>query len=162
LRCHRVVRIVDEHHGERFLVRVATAAGTALALTPLVVALLLVEAADLVFEIDSIPAIFAITGDPFLVFTSNVFAMLGLRSLSCALAGLVDRFRYLKPALAAVLLVVGGKMLAAEQLHAWLGPRFNFLLLATVVGILATGVAASLAAERRGRSAREEAAVGIP
>lgn len=160
--CRRLVPIVDQYHGQRFFVRVPRAAGSVLALTPLAVTLVLVEAADLVFAIDSIPAIFAITGDPFLVFTSNVFAILGLRSLSFALSGLVGRFHYLKPALATVLLVVGGKMLAAEQLHHLLGPRFNLALLAVIAGILAVGIVASIIADRRGRLDRNATAVGVP
>jgi len=159
--CRRLVPIVDQYHGQRFFTRIPGSAGTVLALTPLAVALVLVEAADLVFAIDSIPAIFAITGDPFLVFTSNVFAMLGLRSLYFALAGLVGRFHYLKPALATVLLVVGGKMLAAERLHNLLGPRFNLVLLAVIAGILAVGVIASIVADRRGTRVHRGTAVGL-
>jgi tellurite resistance protein TerC len=159
--CRRLVPIVDQYHGQRFFVRVPRAAGTALALTPLAVALVLVEGADLVFAIDSIPAIFAITGDPFLVFTSNVFAILGLRSLYFALSGLVGRFHYLKPALATVLLVVGGKMIAAERLHDLLGPRFNLVLLGVIASIILTGVAASVIADRRARLARNDTAVGM-
>lgn len=159
--CRRLVPIVDEYHGQRFLVRRSAAAGGLLAFTPLAVALVLVEAADLVFAVDSIPAIFAITGDPFLVFTSNVFAILGLRSLYFLLAGMVGKFRYLKPALAAVLLVVGGKMLAAKPLHDLLGPRFNLVLLGVIVGILVTGVVASIIADRRLRPDAGETAVGV-
>ena len=113
-------------------------------LTPLALALLMVETTDLIFAVDSIPAIFAITADPFLVFTSNVFAILGLRSLYFALAGMVERFRYLKPALALVLLVVGFKMLLAEWLKLTLGKHFNLVLLAVVLAILTIGVLASL------------------
>jgi tellurite resistance protein TerC len=159
--CRRLVPIVDEYHGQRFIVRLPKAAGSLLAFTPLALALVLVEAADLVFAVDSIPAIFAITGDPFLVFTSNVFAILGLRSLYFLLAGLVGKFRYLKPALATVLLVVGGKMLAAEPLHDLLGPRFNLVLLGVIVGILTAGVVASIIADRRERSVRDAPAVGV-
>ena len=89
---------------------------------------------------DSIPAIFAITADPFLVFTSNVFALLGLRSLFFALAGMLGLFRYLKPALALVLAVVGVKMLTASWLKELLGGNFNFLVLGLVLGILGIGV----------------------
>jgi tellurite resistance protein TerC len=120
-----------------------------LLLTPLALALVMVETTDLIFAVDSIPAIFAITADPFLVFTSNVFAILGLRSLYFALAGMVGKFRYLKVALALVLLVVGVKMLIAKQLKAALGESFNLWLLAVVLLILACGVGASLIAERR-------------
>lgn len=118
-------------------------------LTPLAVALVLVETTDLVFAVDSIPAIFAITTDPFIVFTSNVFAILGLRSLYFALAGAIDKFRYLKVSLAAILGVVGIKMLVADLLKEYIGPNFNFYLLGLVALILAGGVVASIIAARR-------------
>ena len=120
-------------------------------LTPLAIALIMVETTDLIFAVDSIPAIFAITGDPFLVFTSNVFAILGLRSLYFALAGLIDKFRYLKPALAVVLLVVGAKMLAASWLKDQLGKSYNFWVLGLILGILAVGVVLSLRSTRERR-----------
>lgn len=123
-------------------------AGTLL-LTPLALALVMVETTDLIFAVDSIPAIFAITGDPFLVFTSNVFAILGLRSLYFALAGMVNKFRYLKTALALVLMVVGLKMLFAEWLKLALGRHFNLYLLTLVLVILAAGIGVSLLADRR-------------
>lgn len=113
-------------------------------LTPLAVALILVEFTDVIFAVDSIPAIFAITADPFLVFTSNVFAILGLRSLYFALAGMIAKFRYLKPALSLILLVVGVKMLAIKWLKALLGESTNFVILGVILGILATGVITSL------------------
>jgi len=113
----------------------------------------MVETTDLIFAVDSIPAIFAVTGEPFLVFTSNVFAILGLRSLYFALAGLVNKFRYLKVSLAVVLLVVGVKMLFAEWLKLALGKHFNLYLLIVVLSILAVGVIASLLADRRSQSA---------
>ena len=101
-------------------------------LTPLALALVMVETTDVVFAVDSIPAIFAITADPFLVFTSNVFAILGLRSLYFALAGAIEAFRYLKVALAVVLAVVGVKMLTHSWLKGVLGPNFNLYLLGVV------------------------------
>lgn len=113
-------------------------------LTPLAVALVLVEVTDLIFAVDSIPAIFSITADPFLVFTSNVFAILGLRSLYFALAGMIEKFHYLKPALSLILLVVGVKMLTAHWLKLWLGDSFNLIILALILGILAAGVITSL------------------
>ncbi|RYD30093.1 MAG: TerC/Alx family metal homeostasis membrane protein, partial [Verrucomicrobiaceae bacterium] len=113
-------------------------------LTPLAVALILVEFTDVIFAVDSIPAIFAITADPFLVFTSNVFAILGLRSLYFALAGMIAKFRYLKPALSLILLVVGVKMLTAKYLKAWLGESFNFVVLGVILALLAAGVVTSL------------------
>jgi tellurite resistance protein TerC len=115
-----------------------------LMLTPLALALVMIETTDLIFAVDSIPAIFAITADPFLVFTSNVFAILGLRSLYFALAGMISKFKYLKPALAMVLLVVGIKMLTAKWLKEMLGEYFNFYLLGAVLLILAAGVIGSL------------------
>ena len=161
----RLLPVTERYHGSHFLVRagssasreapapgeavepdrvVAAARKGALLATPLLLALLLIELADVVFAVDSIPAIFAITTDPFLVFTSNVFAMLGLRSLYFALAGIIDRFRYLKPALALVLVVIGGKMLAHGWLVSWLGDHFNLVMLAVVLSILATGVVTSM------------------
>jgi tellurite resistance protein TerC len=104
----------------------------------------LVELTDVVFAVDSIPAIFAITTDPFLVFTSNVFAILGLRSLYFALAGMMDRFRYLKVALSFVLVIVGVKMMTHGPLKRLLGESFNFYVLGVIAGIIATGVLASL------------------
>jgi len=121
-------------------------------ITPLAVALVLIEFTDLIFAVDSIPAIFAITSDPFLVFTSNVFAILGLRSLYFALAGMIDKFRYLKPALALVLMIVGGKMLGAKWLKVWLGESFNFTILGVILAVLATGVVTSLIVGRRDES----------
>ncbi len=111
--------------------------------TPLFMALLLVEITDVIFAVDSIPAIFAITRDPFIVFTSNIFAILGLRSLFFLLAGVVDKFRYLKTGLAAVLVFVGVKMTIVEF---WKIPPF--VSLAVIVGILGVAVGASLRASR--------------
>lgn len=166
----RLFPVTARFHGEHFIVRAGAPAsyesevpGTpamsdeivekarpgTLLLTPLALALVMVETTDVIFAVDSIPAIFAITGDPFLVFTSNVFAILGLRSLYFALAGMVKQFRYLKAALALVLLVVGAKMLLAESLKLILGKHFNLYLLMVVLAILAAGVAGSLIADRR-------------
>jgi len=116
--------------------------------TPLLVALLVVELTDVLFAIDSIPAVFAITTDPFLVFTSNVLAILGLRSLFFALASTLDAFRYLKVALAAVLIVVGVKMTAHLWLSRILGDHANLIMLGVVLAILAIGMMASLWARR--------------
>jgi tellurite resistance protein TerC len=166
----RLIPITERYHGQRFFVRAGTPASVApaepgapverdrvverarqgaLLATPLLLALVLVELTDLIFAVDSIPAIFAITTDPFLVFTSNVFAILGLRSLYFALAGMIDRFRYLKAALAVVLMVVGVKMMTHGWLKALLGPGFNFYVLGVIAAIIATGVVASIAASRR-------------
>ncbi len=114
--------------------------------TPLLLVLIVVEWSDLVFAIDSIPAIFAITRDPFLVYSSNVFAILGLRALFFVIAGMMDKFVYLKPGVAIILMFVGVKMLGSP----WVKIP-TLLSLAVIVGILATAVALSLR-----RSAREE------
>ena len=118
-------------------------------LTPLAVGLVLVEAMDLVFALDSIPAAFAITADPFLVFTSNVFAILGLRSLYFALAGAIDKFRYLKTSLSAILGLIGVKMLTGDLLKEQFGPNVNLYMLGMVIAILALGAIASVIATRR-------------
>lgn len=120
-------------------------------LTPLGLALIVVEGTDLVFAVDSIPAIFAITGDPFLVFTSNVFAILGLRALYFALAGILDKFHYLKTALAVVLALVGVKMLVADYLKRFefFAENLSFVTLGVIALVLGVGVIASLVRARR-------------
>lgn len=110
----RVLRVTPDYHGQRFFVRLRAGERTVLYATPLFVALVTVELADAVFAVDSIPAVFAVTRDPFLVYSSNVFAILGLRSLYFLLAGAVRRFIYLKPAVALVLVIVGLKMLVSD------------------------------------------------
>lgn len=103
----RRLRITPTYHEQRFFVR----QNGLLYATPLLMVLVLIEFSDLVFAVDSIPAIFAITTDPFIVYTSNVFAILGLRALYFALAGIVHRFHYLKYGLSLVLLIIGIKMI---------------------------------------------------
>jgi tellurite resistance protein TerC len=103
-------RVTDGFEGQRFFVR----REGKLWMTPLLLVLILIEFTDLVFAVDSIPAIFAITTDPFIVYTSNVFAILGLRALYFALAGIIHRFRYLKYGLSLVLIVIGAKMLLVD------------------------------------------------
>ena len=141
----RVFPVCQDYRESHFLVRDA---GTWM-LTPLAISLVLVETTDLIFAVDSIPAIFAITTDPFIVFTSNVFAILGLRSLYFALSSAIAKFRYLKVSLAAILGLVGLKMLAAEWLKDVIGPSFNFYLLGIVAVILGIGVLASVIVARR-------------
>jgi tellurite resistance protein TerC len=165
--------VTDKFHGEHFFVRAGTDASHeaatpgavverdeavermeqvrrgALMMTPLFLALILVEFTDLIFAVDSIPAIFAITTDPFLVFTSNAFAILGLRSLYFALAGLMDKFHYLKVSLAVLLAVVGAKMMAHKWLKETLGENVHFYLLGVTVLILGAGVVASIVSNRR-------------
>jgi tellurite resistance protein TerC len=136
----RVLPATDRLDGQRFFTREN---GRRLA-TPLLLALVLVEVTDVIFAVDSIPAVLAITEDPFIVFTSNVFAILGLRSLYFLLAGVVDRFRYLKLGLAGVLAFVGAKMVATEVYEipaAW--------SLAVVAVILAASIIASWRANVR-------------
>lgn len=139
----RFIPVTDRYHGNRFLIRLPERGG-ALHLTPLAVALVTVETTDVVFAVDSIPAIFTITADPFLVFSSNIFAILGLRSLFFLLAGLLDRFHALRYSLAAILLLIGCKMFFAEWLKATIGAHFNLVLLGAVAFLLGCGVAASL------------------
>src|SRR3954452_8153736 len=110
----RFLPICDSYDGARFFTR--TTRGKVLA-TPLLLVLLVVEWSDLVFAIDSIPAIFAVTRDPFLVYSSNIFAILGLRALFFVLAGMLDRFIYLKTGVAFILIFVGLKMLLSAWLH---------------------------------------------
>jgi len=121
--------------------------------TPLFLVLLLIESTDLVFAVDSIPAIFAVTRDPFLVYTSNVFAILGLRSLYFLLAGVMGKFVYLKLGLSAVLVFVGGKMTLAELVK--VPPMIS---LAVIASLLAIAVAASLAKSRRASGVHEKTA----
>jgi tellurite resistance protein TerC len=108
--------------------------------TPLFLVLLTVEVTDLIFALDSIPAIFGVTTDPFIVYTSNVFAILGLRSLYFALAGFMGLFVYLKFGLAVILAFVGVKMLIAEWVH-----LPHWVSLATIFGVLGASVGASIA-----------------
>ena len=141
-------RITEELEGERFFVR-RTEPATGRAVwyaTPLFLALAMVEFADLIFAIDSIPAIFAITTDPFIVYTSNIFAILGLRALYFALAAMVHRFRYLKAALAAVLIFIGSKIFVADLLGWTKFPPA--LSLGVTFGLIAAGVAWSLVRTR--------------
>jgi tellurite resistance protein TerC len=112
----RHLRVEDQLHGNKFFVRLKDANnGTScMYMTPLMVALILIECADVIFAVDSVPAIFAITTDPYIVYTSNIFAILGLRTLYFALAAMIDRFAYLKYALSAVLVFIGGKIFLAD------------------------------------------------
>jgi tellurite resistance protein TerC len=131
----RVFRVAKGDHGQRFFVR----ENGVLAATPLFVVLILVEWTDLVFAVDSIPAVLAVTSDPFIVFTSNVMAILGLRSLYFALQGIMDRFHLLHYGLAAILIFVGTKMLIAEFYK-----LDTTVALVVVVSILVISVVASL------------------
>ena len=112
----RIFRITPNLYGQRFFTRQADEKTGAVVtwVTPLFVAMILIEIVDLIFAVDSVPAIFAITTDPYIVYTSNIFAILGLRALYFALAAIIDRFSYLKPALAMVLVFIGGKIFVAD------------------------------------------------
>ncbi|WP_353828748.1 TerC family protein [Agromyces sp. SYSU T0242] len=148
----RVVPMTDAYHGPRFLIRRAGA----IVATPLLAVLVLVEVTDIVFAVDSIPAIFAVTTEPFLVFTANAFAILGLRAMYFLLADLMHRFRYLTAGLALVLVWVGAKMALLEvvKIPTWLS-------LTVVVAILAVAIGASLVATRgQGRHEVEAAPAG--
>ena len=141
--------VTDRLHGEKFFVKETdeTTGKLKTFVTPLFLALIMVEIADLIFAVDSIPAIFAITTDPFIVYTSNIFAILGLRALYFALAALIHRFAYLKYALAAVLVFVGSKIFVADMLGiAKIPPAVS---LGVTVAILATGIIGSLIATRK-------------
>jgi tellurite resistance protein TerC len=166
----RFLPVTAHFHGERFLVRarkhpggkeaLATPGGVhdevmarvkpgTIMLTPLMIALVTVESSDVIFAVDSIPAIFAITGDPFIVFTSNILSILGLRALYFALASMMNMFRYLKASLALVLILIGVKMLIAKWLHEVLGEHFAVYVLLLVLLILTAGVVASVISDRR-------------
>ncbi len=134
--------------GQKFLTRV----NGALALTPLALVLLLVETTDFIFAVDSVPAVFAVTQKAFIVFTSNVFAILGLRSLYFLLAGAIGRFRYLKAGLSLVLVFVGAKMLLDPHDHApqWFQTKIpTTISLLVIAAILAIAIALSITAARR-------------
>jgi len=123
-----VLPLTPNYHGKRFVVL----ENGRWMLTPLALAMILVEGADVVFATDSIPAIFAVTADPLLVFTSNIFAVLGLRTLYFALAGLMARFEYLKVSLALILMLVGVKIIAGHWLKAMMGEHATLYLLGVV------------------------------
>ncbi len=141
----RHLRITDVYHGERFAVRIDGVRW----FTPLFMVLVLIETSDVIFAVDSIPAIFAVTADPFIVFTSNIFAIMGLRSLYFLLADLNGRFHLLKYGLALVLVFVGTKMLVAGFYPVPIG-----LALGIVALILMSSVAASLYATRKPKEIR--------
>lgn len=139
--------MTDTLHGERFFIRQKDESGKMRRyMTPLFLALALVEFADLIFAVDSIPAIFAITTDPYIVYTSNIFAILGLRALYFALAAMIDRFIYLKYALSVVLIFIGSKIFVADMLG--LAKIPPMLSLTITLGILAAGIFGSLWATR--------------
>ncbi len=125
----RTMPMTPDYRGKRFVVRDA---GKLIA-TPLLAVLVVVETTDIIFAVDSIPAIFAVTNNTFLVFTSNAFAILGLRALYFLLAGMIGRFVYLQVGLAAVLVFVGAKMLLTDVLH--IPTWASLLAIATMIGV---------------------------
>ena len=131
----RVIPTVSTYRGGRFTVREHGRRHA----TPLLLALITVEISDIVFAIDSVPAIFGVTQDPFIVYTSNIFAILGLRSLFFVLAGALERFHYLKVGLAAVLVLIGAKMLVSDVWHVPIAAS-----LGVVAAVLATSIVASM------------------
>jgi tellurite resistance protein TerC len=143
----RFLPLSDSYDGTRFVTR--TSRGRVLA-TPLLLVVLVVEWSDLVFAIDSIPAIFAVTRDPFLIYSSNVFAILGLRALFFVLASMLDKFLYLKPGVAFILVFVGLKMTLSGWIH---------IPTALSLGVIVTTLAVAVALSLR-QSARAERAAG--
>jgi len=139
----RLVPSVPDYHGGRFTVR----RDGRMFVTPLLLVLVLIEITDLVFAVDSIPAIFAVTSDPFIVYTSNIFAILGLRAMFFLLAGAMDRFTYLKVGLSFVLMFVGTKMVIVDLYKIPIG-----LSLAAIAAILGVAVLASWLRERTAAS----------
>jgi tellurite resistance protein TerC len=139
----RFLPIIDRYHGPQFSVRLENGHRV---LTPLALVLIVIEATDVLFAVDSIPAILGITTDPFIVYTSNICAILGLRSLYFLLAGLVDRVTYLKPALAVILAFIGIKMLLAD-----IYPIPTVISLSVIASILLAAIGLS-ALSRRHRS----------
>jgi len=136
----RRLPVTGQLHGQRFLVR----GGGRLLATPLLLALVVVEAADIIFAVDSIPAVLAVTTDPFVVYTSNVFALMGMRALYFLLAGAAARLRYLQPGLAVILAAVAVKLLLADvwEFPVWSAPAF-------ITAVLAVVTVASLRDQRR-------------
>ena len=149
----RLVPSVSEYHGSRFFV---VQNGKRFA-TPLLAVLVLIEWTDLVFAVDSIPAIFAVTSDPFIVFTSNIFAILGLRSMFFLLSGVIGKFHLLKPSLAIVLAFVGTKMLMIDVYKVPIGAS-----LGAIAALIAAGVIGSMLFPRRETAELAPAAKNVP
>lgn len=140
----RRFNVTDRHHGQAFFAKEPhpVTGKPVRMMTPLFMALVMVEIADVVFAVDSVPAIFSITTDPYIVYTSNIFAILGLRALYFALAAMIHRFRYLKPALAVVLIFIGSKIFIADLMGLEKFPAG--LSLGITFAIIASGVIWSL------------------
>ena len=152
----RHFRVTDELHGEKFTVRLpdSKTGKVVTFITPLLVALIMVEFVDLIFALDSVPAIFAVTQDPFIVYTSNIFAVLGLRALYFALAAAIHRFKYLQFSLATILVLVGIKIFLVP-----LGVKIDTALsLIVTIAVLASGILYSLWKTRNDRPEPEPGA----
>jgi tellurite resistance protein TerC len=149
----KIVAVTPEFKGERLLVRRDGRWNA----TPLLLALIAVEATDIVFAVDSVPAVLAITRDTFIAYSSNVFAILGLRALYFALANLLPRFRFLRPGLAAILLFTGAKMLASDWIHVSVG-----VSLAVIVAVMALMVGASVLWPSKNRRPAQPSAGSSP
>ncbi len=128
----RFIPVTQDYEGSKFFVK----RGGGLFATPLLIVLLMIETTDVIFAADSIPAIFGVTLDPFIVYTSNIFAILGLRSLYFALSGIMNRFHYLSYGLSLILIFVGVKMLISEFYHIPIGIALGFIALVLTVSIV--------------------------
>lgn len=148
----RFLRVTRDYRGSRFLLR----SGGRLWATPLLIVVIVVEFTDLMFAMDSIPAIFAVTREPFIVYTSNVFAILGLRALYFLLAGIVDRFVYLRFGLAIILIFVGAKMLLGDIVHVPITVSLSVIAIVLTLSILA-----SFAIPRRGPETGVDGPTGL-
>jgi len=150
----RHMKVTDELHGERFFITKETSGKLVRYATPLFLVLVLVEFSDLIFAVDSIPAIFAITTDPFIVLTSNIFAILGLRAMYFLLADMADRFSLLKYGLAIVLMFIGVKMLLIDLFKIPVA-----VSLGVVAAIIGTSIILSLKKDARSKGASEKGAL---
>jgi tellurite resistance protein TerC len=133
----RLIPITPQYHGGSFVVRQAERGGRLVA-TPLLVALIIIETTDIVFALDSVPAVLAITRDAFIVYTSNIFAMLGLRSLYFVLVGVVDRFRYLRVGLASILIFFGARLLLGDVFEVPTGVSLVVIAVALALSVVAS------------------------
>ncbi|MDR2116509.1 MAG: TerC family protein [Planctomycetaceae bacterium] len=160
----RFFRITSEYHGEHFFVKIpkepdnnsnekSGVSGSMWSCTPMLLVLLVVESNDLIFAIDSIPAIFAITQDPFIVFTSNVFAILGLRSLYFVMAAMIAKFRYLQVSLSVILAYVGVKLLCIDVIHHFgIENIMTWISLGVIIVVMLVGVLASVYVNKKEQS----------
>jgi tellurite resistance protein TerC len=162
----RFFRMTPEFHEERFFVKLAakpesstvgstvgSTSGSIWYCTPMVLVLIVVESNDLIFAIDSIPAIFAITQDPFIVFTSNVFAILGLRSLYFVMAAMIAKFRYLQMSLSVILAYVGLKLLCLDVIHRFhIEDMMTWISLGVIIIVMIIGILASVYVNKRSES----------